>query len=189
MEMPEANEWVTNHTTQNRDSSAPQSETDRSCLRWLMALESKDEDLDVSSMSGGSSVATADCFDCELLSDDDSDEDDSDSDCDSDSDDDSDEDSDSDDSSSSYDSDDDDDYASLCEELEAGRKPRIVTSSATKSVAANTNPHEWTLPANTILPNLQDIFREAAKNPNVDIQKTIHASFFVASNKTAAQQA
>ena len=34
-------------------------------------------------------------------------------------------------------------------------------------------PHEWALPKNAILPNLQDIFREAARNPNVDINARI----------------
>ena len=38
----------------------------------------------------------------------------------------------------------------------------------------NVTTHEWTLPANKILPvNLQSLFREAAQNPEVDIQQRL----------------
>lgn len=38
---------------------------------------------------------------------------------------------------------------------------------------AEINAHEWSFPPNTILPNLQDMFREAALNRDVDINQRI----------------
>ena len=37
------------------------------------------------------------------------------------------------------------------------------------------NAHEWTFPPNAILPNLQEVFREAALNQDVDINQRIKA--------------
>ncbi|CAB9524573.1 expressed unknown protein [Seminavis robusta] len=38
------------------------------------------------------------------------------------------------------------------------------------------NPHEWTFPANSILPNFQALIREAAQNEDVDLNKCFQSS-------------
>ena len=49
----------------------------------------------------------------------------------------------------------------------------------------NVTTHEWTLPANKVLPlNLQTLFHQAAANPDFDIQRELHKA--LAAMPTAA---
>ena len=87
-------------------------------------------------------------------------------------------DSESDDSESDYDSDSDSEYDSDEEESESeGEEERDHGDSSEGSARwteQNVNVHEWTMPANTLLPvNMQQLFREAAKDKNVDINQRI----------------
>jgi len=43
----------------------------------------------------------------------------------------------------------------------------------TTCVIGNVRPHEWTFPPNMILPNIQSIIHEAAKNKHVDINQRV----------------
>ena len=137
----------------------------QSTLRWAMALDLDDEDLTDSDWS-------------------DSDDDDSDSDSDSD-----DSDSDSDD-----DDDDDDDEKVLDQATldvaeaakEQTRKSLANEPQVFRWKTSNVVTHEWVLPANQILPvNLQTLFRQAAENPEIDIQQQLQLALQQASNPSA----
>lgn len=124
----------------------------RSCVKWAMALDAElqdddDDELDDSAYSSGSNFDFDD-YETESESDD------------------SDSDSDSGSSDSSYDSDDDYSVSESSEEDDDEYANKLFQNQ-------RMNPHEWTLPKNSILPNMQEIFREAAMNPNMDIMARI----------------
>jgi hypothetical protein len=129
-----------------------------SCAKWAMALDVRFQD-DDNSDEEEEELSTCSSFsfnDYESDSDDEDDDDDYDDDStqsstDSDSDG-SDSDDDSSESESSYD---EEDFALQPKEL---------------------HTHDWVLPQNAILPNMQEILREAAKNPNMDIMARLMQS-------------
>jgi hypothetical protein len=152
-------------------------------LKWALALDLDDEDL----TDSGDELASGD------LSDDGDDDSESGDESDSDSEEDSDE--------SDSDNDDEADLAALVKDAQrrvnnhshpatknlnqhqSGAVPKAPKQHAKDSTDVftfkmhNVNTHEWTLPANQILPvSLQDLIKEAYRNPEMDIQQRIQAA-------------
>ena len=62
-----------------------------------------------------------------------------------------------------------------------GDEPRVF-----RWKTSNVTTHEWTLPANQILPiNLQTLFRQAAENPEIDIQTQLQLALARAAGTSA----
>ena len=76
------------------------------------------------------------------------------------------------DSDSDTDDSDSDDYSDDDTEHGASQSPQLVRN---RWQGTAINAHEWTFPRNAILPNLQDVFREAATNRDIDINQRIKA--------------
>ena len=77
------------------------------------------------------------------------------------------------DSDSEYD--DDDDGDTIMEDQDCPDRTPCLPQTDCRWGGKSINAHEWTFPPNAILPNLQEIFREAALNRDVDINQRIKA--------------
>lgn len=149
-----ADKWTYNAKPSKGDTIPhlpPRDPVARSKLRWALALDGKankyDDDDDSSTDSESESASESELG----ISIFDDYETDSDSD-----------DSDSDDSDSDYSSSDDEDDA-------AGDTSRWASDKI------KVNAHDWELPPNAILPNMQELFRKAAQNRDFDINATMQA--------------
>jgi len=57
--------------------------------------------------------------------------------------------------------------------------PTATTTTLASSAASNKNCHAWVLPQNQILPNIQALIHQAAKDPSVDIHQCIQQALQV----------